>query len=149
MFNRWMLIPLGLIGLFVLLMMFEIPMNAMHNISTDQKTDAGLACTSDPDDVVLTTDLWQADINSVISGVDDQGNILTATNYVAATRTLTVTGWVTPATTCTIVYEYDALTEWTGFGPMVAISPMLIYIAMIGGCIWMVVAGALSLRGGP
>jgi hypothetical protein len=145
--QRWMMIPIGLVGIFILITLFEMPMNAIHNISTDEQTDAGLVCVSSPEDVVLTVDLWQDDILSVVSGVDNLGHVLTPTAYVPATNTLTVTGWVTPAATCTIVYEYDALTEWTGFGPVVAFSPMLLWLAMMGACGFMVIAGAMSFKG--
>ena len=145
--QKWIAIPIGLIGLFILIILFELPMNAIHNIQTEEQTDAGLECIATPQDVVLTVDLWQASLDSVISAVDNEGNILTATAYVAATNTLTVTGWVTPATTCTIVYEYDGLTDWTGFGPIVAISPLLLWLAMIGACLYLVISGAMSLKG--
>jgi hypothetical protein len=122
---------IGLIMVAVLMIVFPIVMSATHDLQTENQTDAGLACISDPEDVTLTKDLWNADIGSVISGVDSEGNVLTATAYVEATRVLTVTGWVTPADTCTIVYETDALTSYTGMSPLVGITPLLIWIAII------------------
>jgi len=42
--------------------------------------------------------------------------------------------------TLTITYETDALTEYTGMGALVAVAPLLIFIAVIGA----VVFGAYS-----
>ena len=137
-------VVIGLIMVAVLMIVFPIVMTATHDLQTENQTDAGLACTSDPDDVTLTEDLWNADTDSVVSAVDSEGNLLTATAYVEATKVLTVTGWVTPATTCTIVYETDALTTYTGMGPLVGITPLLIWIAVLAtvlGSIWFAVKG--------
>jgi len=138
----------GIIGVFILMMLFPMMMTACHEIQTDDRTDSGLACTADPMDVVLTTALWNDDTGSVISAVDSEGNVLAATAYVSATKTLTVTGWVTPATTCTIVYETDALTSFTGFGAIVGISPMLLWMAFIGGFLYSIYSGVKGLKGG-
>jgi len=140
-------IVLLIIGIVILLAMFPIVLSSTHDIQIDEQTDAGLACTADPMDVVLTEDLWQDDVTSVISGVDSEGNVLTATVYVPATNTLTVTGWVTPATTCTIVYETDALTAFTGLGPLVGLTPLLIWIAILAsllGGLFFTVKGKFS-----
>lgn len=140
-------IILSIIGIVVLLALFPVVLSSVHAIQTEEQTDAGLACTSDPDDVVLTEDLWQDDTDSVLSGVDSEGNTLTATAYVAATNTLTVTGWVTPATTCTIVYEIDGLSAYTGMGALVGITPLLVWISilvMLLGSLWFGVKGRMS-----
>lgn len=131
-----MKIFVGFFFIFVLVMLFPITLGAIHNIQVEEATDAALACVSDPDDVVLTEELWNDDLGSVLSAVDSEGNVLTATVYVAATQTLTVTGWVTPATTCAIVYETDGLTDWTGMGPMVAFTPLLLWLLFMGLVVW-------------
>lgn len=137
-------IVIGLIMVAVLMIVFPIVMSATHDLQTDEQTDTGLECIATPQDVTLTEDLWRGNINSVESAVDSEGNTLTATAYVKATKVLTVEGWVTPATTCTIVYEMDALTEYTGMGPLVGITPLLIWIAILAavlGGIWFTVKG--------
>jgi hypothetical protein len=139
-------IALGFIIFLAMIWLFPMTLDSIHNIQTDEATDAALACTSDPDDVVLTRDLWNDDIDSVLSAVDSEGNILTATAYVPATNTLTVTGWVTPATTCAIVYEIDGLTDWTGMGPIVAFSPLLAWIIFLGIGIALMWSGVQSVR---
>jgi hypothetical protein len=126
----------GFFFIFILVMLFPMMLSSIHNIQVDEATDPSLPCVSSPEDVTLTTELWNGDTDSVISAVDNEGNVLTATNYVAVTRTLTVTGWVTPATTCAIVYEVDALTDWTGMAPMVAFSPLLLWLLFMGLVIW-------------
>ena len=140
-------IVLSIIGVVILMALFPMVLSSTHTIQTDEQTDAALVCTSDPEDVVLTVDLWQEDVNSVLSAVDSEGNVLTATVYVAATNTLTVTGWVTPATTCAIVYEVDGLTAYTGMGALVGITPLLIWIGilvMLLGSLYMGVKGRMG-----
>lgn len=142
-------IALALILFLGLIWTFGITLDAVHSIQTDEATDAALPCTSSPDDVVLTHDLWNDDIDSVLSAVDSEGNVLTATAYVAATNSLTVTGWVTPATTCAIVYEIDGLIGWTGLASIVAFSPLIawVFFALIlpGVLAW---SGIRQLQGG-
>ena len=121
-------IVLAIILFLGLVWTFSITLDAVHFLQTDEVTDAALPCTASPEDVVLTHDLWKDDIDSVLSAVDNEGNILTATNYVAATNTLTVTGWVTPATTCAIEYETDGLIGWQGLAPIVGISPLIAWV---------------------
>ena len=147
--QKWMAIPIGLLGLFILIILFELPLNAVHNIQTEEQTDPDLAITGTPPAgmVTLTEDLWQANVASVLSIVGDvPADTITAVSYAEATKVLTMTG-VGTSTTATVKYEIDGLTEWTGFGPIVAISPLLLWLAMIGTCLFLVISGALSLRG--
>jgi hypothetical protein len=138
----------GFFFIFVLIMLFPMTLGAIHNIQTDEATDPTLPCVSSPEDVVLTRDVWNDTTDSVISAVDNLGHVLTATGYVAATNTLTVTGWVTPATTCAIVYEVDALTDWTGMAPMVAFTPLLLWLLFMGLVVWWTYSEIQRARGG-
>jgi hypothetical protein len=126
--------------------LFPMTLDSIHNIQTAEVVDAALACTSSPDDVVLTQELWHDKTASVLSAVDSAGNLLTATNYVPVTRTLTVTGWVTPATTCAISYEVDGTTDWTGFGAVVAFSPMGAWVIFLGIGVALMWSGVSSIR---
>ena len=81
-------ILMGLVGAFILIIMFPMVMDASIQSQTDERTDADL--TKSSSNVTLTHDLWHADTDSVISAVDDMGNVLTATTYVEATRVLTL-----------------------------------------------------------
>jgi hypothetical protein len=116
-------------------------MTSIHDLQVEDQTDAGLPCVSSPEDVTLTKAMWQGDLGSFISGVDDKGNVLTATGYVPATKVLTVTGWVTPATTCTIVYETDGLTAFTGMGALVGITPLLVWIGFLFSMVFSIWSG--------
>ena len=129
----------GIILFIVLLAFMPTVLDSIHDAQVDDQTDTGLACTATPMDVVLTEDLWKANLNSVTSAYDDQDNVLTATAYVEATKTLTVTGWVTPATTCTIIYETDALVDFMGAGLIMGLMPLGYIAALlitIAGSIW-------------
>jgi hypothetical protein len=135
----------GLILIFVLIWFFPMTMDAIHGLQTNERTDADLAKSSS--NVTLTHDLWQEDPDSVVTAVDDKGNVLTATTYVEATRVLTLSGWHAEAATADIVYEVDALTQFTGFGPAVAMSPLLIWLLFLGGAGWSVFSGFKSKFG--
>jgi len=139
MLHRILALFVGIILFIVLLAFMPSVLDSIHDAQVDEQTDAGLACTETPMDVVLTEDLWKDSVNSVISALDSEGNILVATVYVAATKTLTVTGWVTPATTCTIIYETDALVDFMGAGLVMGLMPLGYIAALlitIGGSIW-------------
>ncbi|MBA7603995.1 hypothetical protein ES703_11113 [subsurface metagenome] len=147
MLQRIVALFVGIILFIVLLAFMPSVLDSIHDAQVDSQTDAGLACTETPMDVVLTEDLWKANINSVTSAFDDQDNVLTATAYVEATKTLTVTGWVTPATTCTIIYETDALVDFMGAGLVMGLMPLGYIAALIitiGGSIW----GGIGVRRG-
>jgi hypothetical protein len=131
----------------VLIILFPMVMTSIHDLQVEEQTDATLPCTSSPDDVTLTEDLWQDDLGSVLSGVDNEGNVLTATGYVPATNVLTVTGWVTPATTCAIVYETDGLTAFTGMGALVGITPLLVWMAFLFIMVFSLWTGVKSREG--
>lgn len=131
-----MKIFVGFFFIFILIMLFPLMLDSIHNIQVEEVTDPALACVSSPEDVVLTDDLWNDDLGSVLSAVDNLGHVLTATVYVPVTQTLTVTGWVTPATTCAIVYETDGLTDWTGMPAAVAFTPLLLWMIFLGIVIW-------------
>ena len=223
--QKWMAIPIGLLGLFILIILFELPLNAVHNIQTDAYTQAEASVsTSYVDifeavatgagvttaDVVLTEALWDDDVANVVSITSTHvPDTPTADSYVSGTKTLTVGGLIeaqtrtltvtykykdtadvvldnalwenatdsvlsisstqteTPTASSyvadtktltvgslsakldrdlTIKYEHDALTKFTGFGSIVAISPLILWLAMIGVMLYLIIAGALSLR---
>lgn len=147
MLNRVLALFVAII-LFIVLMAFTPDvLDSIHDAQVDEQTDAGLECVATPQDVTLTEDLWKANVNSVISAVDDQSNPLTATAYVEATKVLTVTGWVTPATTCTIVYETDALVGFMGAGLVMGLMP-LGYIAAVVITLGLGIWGGIGVKRG-
>jgi len=137
-------VVIGLIMIAVLMIMFPLVMTATHDLQTDDQVDADLAITTD--DVTLTVSLWKAEVASVLSivgnGTEEAGAI-TAASYVEATKVLTLAG-VTDSTTATVTYEMDGLTDYTGMGTLVGITPLLIWIAILAavlGGIWFSVKG--------
>ena len=132
-------ILMGLVGVFILIIMFPMVMDACHNLQTDERTDADL--TKSSSNVTLTHDLWQADADSVVSAVDDKGNVLAATTYVEATKVLTLSGWHAEAATADIIYEVDALTSFTGLGAFVGFTPLLLWLIMLGSAGYGVFSG--------
>jgi len=140
-------IVLGIIGIVILIILFPMVMTSIHDLQVEEQTDAALPCVSSPEDVTLTEDLWQDDLGSVLSGVDNLGHVLTATGYVPATNVLTVTGWVTPATTCAIVYEVDGLTAFTGMGALVGITPLLVWIGFLFSMVFSIWSGVKGKAG--
>ena len=86
--QKWMAIPIGLLGLFILIILFELPLNAVHNIQTDDYTQVESdVSTSHVDvfedvttgagvttaDVVLTNALWDDDVANVVSITSTHG----------------------------------------------------------------------------
>lgn len=140
-----MKVVLGIIGIAVLMIIFPLVMTATHNLQTTQQTDVDLDLGGTPPvgTCVLTEDLWNDKVGSIISAIGDKPETLTITSYTPATHTLTV-GGVTTSTTATVVYEIDALTSYTGMGPLVGITPLLIWIAILAvvlGSMWFTLKG--------
>ena len=134
-------VVIGLIMVAVLMIVFPIVMSATHDLQTENQTDTDLALSGTPPagTCTLSTALWNDDTDSVLSAIDDQDNVLTMTSYNATTQVLTVGNVHASATTATIVYEVDALTDFTGMGSLVAITPLLIWIAILAvviGGLW-------------
>ncbi len=147
--NRGAMLVVELIMVAVLMIVFPIVMDATHDLQVESQTDTDLALSGTPPagTCTLTVDLWNADTDSVLSAIDDQDNVLTMTSYNETTRVLTVGNVHTSATTATIIYEVDGLTEFTGMGALVGITPLLIWIAILAavlGGIWFTVKGYMN-----
>ena len=128
-------IVVGLIMVAVLMIIFPIVMNATHDLQTDAYTQAeNITITDAPDGtgtMVCDIEVWNDDVASVTS-VTATGQTLSASAYAAATETLTISGFsANTSYITTAVYEYDALTDYTGMGALVAITPLLIWIAVL------------------
>jgi len=133
---------MGLVGVFILIILFPMVLSSTHTLQVDERTDADL--TRSGSNVTLTHNLWQADPDSVITATDNVGNGLTATTYVEATKVLTLSGWNAGATTATIVYEVDALTAYTGFGALVGMTPLLLWLILLGSAGFSIFSGIKS-----
>ena len=137
---------MGIIMVAVLFVMFPIIMDSTHELQADPVTQVEAAVVTGVGetaaDVVLGNDLWADDVDSVLTITSDElTDVPVANTYTPATNTLNVTGLnEDDSRTLTITYETDALTEYTGMGALVAVAPLLIFIAVIGA----VVFGAYS-----
>ena len=124
-------VVIGLIMIAVLMIIFPIVMSATHDLQTNEETDVELAITSD--DVTLTDDLWKGDVGNVVSIVGngtELPGVITADSYIPITKVLTL-GDVDDSTKATVTYEVDALTEFTGMGTIVGMTPLLIWIGVL------------------
>jgi len=80
-----------------------------------------------------------ASVTSISSNVTADTPV--ATNYVDASKTLTVGGLqASKGHMLTVVHEYDQTDEFTGAGPSLAIMPTLVILGIIG------IAGALMYK---
>lgn len=135
--NKALGVVVGLIGIVILMIIFPIVMSATHDLQTDVQTDVFEGVTTGAGetaaDVVLTVDLYQDETAHVLSVTsDNESDTPVAGTYTAATNTLNVTGLAESDTrTLTVQYEYDALTNYTGMGALVGITPLLIWVAIL------------------
>ena len=131
-------VVVGLIMVAVLFVIFPIVMTSTHELQTDEYIQTEADVTTDvavtTADVVLTKALWDADVAYVTSVTSDlETDVPVADSYVAGTKTLTVSGLTVSETrTLVITHEYDGLTTYTGMGALVAIAPLLLFIAVLG-----------------
>jgi len=133
---------MGIIMVAVMFVLFPIVMDSSHELQTDVFTQAEAAVATGAGevaaDVVLTEALWN-DSNTYVTSVTSDNVLDTpvAGVYTAATQTLNVTGLAASDTrTLTIVYEYDALTDYTGMGQMVAVAPLLLFMGVLGAMVF-------------
>ena len=149
-----MKVVIGIIMIAVLMVIFPLVMTATHDLQTDSYTEAEADVTTGVGettaDVVLTNSLWNDASDSVTAITsDDVDDTPVAGTYVAATNTLTVTGLAAETTRdLSIVYEHDALTTFTGMGPLVSITPLLLWISVLGVVIAGLYQGVKQFRGG-
>ena len=129
---------IGIIAIAVLMMMFPFVMSATHDLQTDDITDTfadvttGVGITEA--DVVLTYDTFHstiADVGTIVSSLGT--DVPVAGTYVAATKTLTITGLTESETRdfTAVPYENDALEDYTGMGALVAFTPLLIWLSIL------------------
>ena len=129
-----------IIGIIVICLMFPLAMTGIHSAQTDSQTDVFPACVvaGTTTDVVLTEDLWGDRSGSVTAiTATGAGAVPVAGTYVAATNTLTITGLGadTPQD-ITVTYDIDGTTDFTGLGEIMGLTPLLIWVAIIGGVLF-------------
>lgn len=129
-----------IVGIVVICIMFPIALTAIHSAQTDSQSDtfAGCVVAAGATDVVLTVDLWGDRTGSVTAmTATGAGAVPVASTYTAATNTLHITGLGadTPQDV-TVTYDVTGTADFTGLGDVMGLTPLLIWIAIIGGLIF-------------
>lgn len=136
---------MGIIMIMVAFIMFPLIMTGTHDILTDASTEIANVTTAGgitTADVTLSPGLYNDDTDSVLAVTSSLGtDAPVAGSYVAATDALTVTG-LTAADNrlLTVSYEYEATTDYTGMGALARMAPTLIFLALLGAGVGIVVA---------
>ena len=131
-------VVVGVIMIMIAFIMFPLITDSTHDVQTDPQTDAFAAVVTGVGvtdaDVVLTEDAWQDDAGRVTVTSDNVLDTPVSNTYTPATNTLNVTGLNASDTrTLTVVYDYDATTDFTGLGSIVGMSPLIIFVMLIFG----------------
>lgn len=139
--GKTMSVVMGVVSIAIVFIVFPILLEGAHTIQTDQvvetRTDvittAGTTAT-----VTLSQALFKtraADVVSISSSEIETPTVTTVSN-----ATVIVVGGLNTSATreLSIAYEVDALTDYTGLSAIVGVSPMLVFIGVLG----IVVAGA-------
>jgi hypothetical protein len=141
--SKYIGIIVGIIGVMIAMVIFPLVMDSTHDIKTDAATDslADVPVEGESADVVLTKDLFE-DSTTYVTGITADGAEANpaADSYVAATKTLTITGLGadTPQD-ITVTYDYGALEAYTGLDSLTGIAPLLIFVGILaaaGAGIW-------------
>lgn len=127
-----------IVGLVITILMFPMALSAMHDIQTDPQTQTlvGVATAAGVTtaDIVLTKAVFNNNTGNVTALTTSLVTDVPVTGtWVEATKTLTVTGLTAAsARDITITYNYDGLTDYTGLGTVVGISPILLWLTILG-----------------
>ncbi len=131
-----------IIGIIVAFQFMPMFMDAVHDTVTDEESQASVdvgtygAATSST--VVLILGLYEDDLGYVGTMTSNvTTDVPVASSYASATDTLTVTGLTAGCNrTLTIPYDYDATSEYTGFGSMAVLAPMIMILFIIGAGVY-------------
>lgn len=138
--NKAMATVMLIVGIAITFLFFPLVLSSMDTIQSHEVSDVNVGVATGAGvttaDVVLTEDLFKDAVSKVVSitsnNVADVGP-MAATVYVPATNTLTITGLAANDTrTLTIVHDVDSLADYTGLSMIVGISPMLIWLVILG-----------------
>jgi hypothetical protein len=119
-----------IVGIAVSVLFFPMVLSSMDSIQFASNTGTGETTA----DVVLSTALYNDDNGHVTSITSTVGtDVPVAGTYVAATKTLTVTGLTaSESRTLTVIYDSDNLSDYTGLGTIVSLSPLIIWLVILG-----------------
>lgn len=135
-------VVMGIVAVAISFIVFPILLSSAHDIQVDSavESEADVATTSGTSaTITLSSPLYKtraADISGVSSS--NVADTPTVSTVVSGTQ-VAIGGLATSATrTLNVTYDTDALTDYTGLGAIVGVSPMLIFISILG----IIVAGA-------
>jgi hypothetical protein len=134
--QKSMSVVLGIVAVAICFIVFPILLTSAHDVQTDQavRTTTGVVTTTGSDaTITLATALFKtraADVIGVSSS--ESGDTPTLSAVVNGTQVV-IGGLATSATrTLNVTYEYDALTDYTGLSSIVSVSPLIIFIGVLG-----------------
>lgn len=128
---------MSVVILVIALLLMPLVISSVMDAQTDTRTQsfAGAVVGGTTTDVVLTAGygLWE-DSNTSVTAITatGAGAVPVAGTYVAATRTLTVTGLGadTPQD-ISVTYRYDANSAYNGVNSIVGLIPLLVVVGLI------------------
>ena len=133
---------MGIVAIAIAFIVFPILLTSTHSIQTDQvtKNAAGVTTTSGTTaTITLASALFKTRAADVVSISSDNAGDTPTVSTVSNSTVIVIGGLETSTSRAlAIVYDVDALTDYTGLSAIVGVSPMLIFIGILG----IVVAGA-------
>lgn len=140
--GKSMAVVLGIVAVAISFIVFPILLTSAHEIQTDEviKSTTGVITTSGTSaTMTLATALYKTRAADVIGVSSSEASDTPTLSTVVDGTQVVIGGLATSATrTIAVTYNVDALTDYTGLGAIVGVSPMLIFIGILG----VVVAGA-------
>lgn len=136
--NKAMGIVMVVVAVAIAFVVFPIVLDGATGLRTNNETDTFAAVVTgmgeSAADVTLSEDLWQDNNSNVVSITSDNLNDApVAGTYTAATNSLNVTGLEADASRdLTVVYQVEALGDYTGLDPIVAVAPLILFIGILG-----------------
>ncbi|KSV16171.1 hypothetical protein DA01_08760 [Dehalococcoides mccartyi] len=127
-----------IVGIAVALLFFPMVLSSMDSIRFTENTGTYATVTTGVGetsaDVVLSAALFNDDtthVTSITSTVET--DVPVAGTYTTGTKTLTITGLTaSESRTLTVIYDSDGLTDYTGLGIIVGLSPLIIWLVILG-----------------
>lgn len=133
----------GIILLFVAFQFLPMFMTSIHDTVTSEASTSvavatGVGVTTGT--VTLSNGLYNGDIVNVVSISSSNataGDVPVAVSYASATDILTVGGLGASATrTLTVAYDWESTSQYTGFGDILMLAPIIVVLMLIGSLFW-------------
>ena len=143
---------IAVIGIMLVFSFFPDFLTSTHELLTDQETYTSEVTTGGgvtTAGVVLALGVYNDDVNNIVSVSSDNGNDTPiASTWTALTTTLTVSGLQASASRdLSVVYEWEATSEYTGMTTLVEMAPTLLILGIIGVVLFGLFAAVRSRAG--